>query len=640
MNCIDEAVKNHRLEKRQDDSYLFFGGWRPVKSGNQVYHAAASGRYHDLISALPGSFDSAANLYAHALPSASNYYKDIFSYYPRPAIKATPKKNTPVYVERLKPKRQQSKHGGRNGGSQGSPQIIDIQKLELKHLRDLQNILLQAKELPLTQLNLPNSGGKPYEVVELSLQHVQQNNRNTGSRNSYRYNRNRGAQGNNKGSYRRPQNISPGRSPFQFQYISLPKIKPLVPQIHPKQIAVQPLNIPSVSGIEDILSLKNIQVLEVPVPGTLPVSYSTGKGNGGSQYGKRNNAHGQQQYRISSPKTQQKFSFPSNTYYAHQAEQPRKHYPAPTPSQSSYGSQQKQPQIEAELFKLSEEEVQQLLKNLQIVKQNSQDFLKILPFAEAAHKSKGEQVQLILALPPEEQQKIVDTSAYETQNQGEDGSYGAKQQYVAVPQQVSYPSHGGSVSYNSGGYQVSNEGQAAEHNAAGYQIDEQAAGNPYEQYQSLDEKSGYSQQSYEQAAQSQYDKGEEQAYAQSGYDAPTQQQGAQTHREQYLEVMSPPSDASGYRREPVLAVEIQKGQTIEDAIKSIDRETLQRLGAHGKDGLEIEVVEVPVDEYSSESKKTETYVSSSNSTTKAQTKRTTTAIPSVKEKSTTTEKKS
>lgn len=638
--AADDAVKNHRLEKRQDDSYLFFGGWQPLKtSASDTYRASATGRYHDLISAIPGSADAVARYYTHALPSASNYYKDIYNYYPRPAIKNAPKKNTPVYMERLKPQRQQPKRGGKGSKSSGgTPQFIDIQKLELNHLRELQNVLLQAKELPLTKLNLPNLqsyGGKQYEIVEVAVQPLQQSSYNTGPRNTNRYNRNRGAQRNNKGSYRRvPQNIKPSQLPLQFQYISVPKIKTLPAQILPKQIPLTPIKIPQViPAIDDIINLKNIQVVEVPAPSAVPISISSGKISVGSQYGKRNNGYSQQQYRIPSPKSSQKVSFPANTYYSHNSEQPRQHYSAPSSSKSNYGAQQ-QAQIEAELVKLSEEDVQELLKNLQIVQQNSQDFLKIIPLAEAAHKMKSEQVQLVLTLPPGIQEQNVETSSYGSQNEGKETSYSSKEPYVAIPQDTAYPSQdSASISYNSGGYQLSTHSQGAEHSASGYQIDEQGR-SPYEQYQTLDGKAGYIRKPYEEVRST---KTRESAYDQAGYDAPAKQQGGHGHSQQYLEIMTPPADASGYKREPVLAVEIQKGQSIEDAIKAIDPETLQRLGAHGKDGLEIELVEVPVEEYA-ESKKAETYVSSTNSTTSAS--KTTTAAPAQKAKTTTTEKKS
>lgn len=535
--------------------------------------------------------------------------------------------------------RQQAKYGARGAVPNGSPQYIDIQKLDLNQIRALKDVILQAKELPLTQLNLPNKGGKQYEILEVSVQSLPQTH-STGSRNMNRYNRNRSRQRSNKGSYGRiPQNLAPASLPLQFQYVTVPKVKSLVPQILPKGISVTPVKIPHpVPTVDDILGLKNVQVVEVPVPAVPPA----GKSSRTSHYGKRNAGYGQPQYRMPTPKSQPT-SFPANTYYAHQAEQPRQHFPAPQSAKSSYSQQQQQPMIEAELVKLSEEEIQSLLKNLQVVKQNSQDFLKFLPIAESAHKSKPDQVHLILALPEGNNDQAQGYGS-RSSGRGEQGSSYGKEQYVSVPQKLSYATHSAtSISHNSGGYQIENQNQAVEHNAAGYQI-EGHSGNSYDQnsYQNTESKSSYGHNAAYQdiGLSNEYAPDGHQGYTQAGYGAPVQQQEVQDHREEYIELISPQSGENGYTREPVLAVEIHKGQSIEDAIKAIDPETLQRLGAHGKDGLEIELVEVPVDdEYSAESKKSVTYVPSSNITTKAPAKKSTTTAAS-KVKSTTTEKKS
>ncbi|XP_054708083.1 uncharacterized protein LOC129217764 [Uloborus diversus] len=659
----DENVKNHRLERRQDNSFLF-GGWRPIRPKNPYLHGSATGRYHDLLSALPDSLDTSSSYYTHALPKV--YNKDIYNYYPRPAIKPKPKKNTPIYMEVLKP--QQQKNGGR-GYANGAPQLIDIQNIDLGQIRSLQEAILKAKDqLPLSHLtNIPIEPGKQFEIIEVSLQDLQQSGHQPAVGNIGYGSRLGGGSRSNKGKggYGRvPQSFLPAQLPLQYQYVKVPKF---------------PLQVPhSIPSLEEVVGIKDIQIVEVPVPA--PLSYGSSKGKQ-SQYGKRRNRPSQLQYRVPTAKNP---SFPVSSYP--RLEQSQKYFPLPQQPKSNYVEKEQQviqPQVEAEIVKLSEHEINHLLKNLQVLDKNSHDLLKYLP-VNGGQKGNGEDLHLIVALPQTENQgsekTAYDVQAY--QSQPAKGNYGKKIQYDS--KSYATPSFA-TISQNSGGYKLGNNEQV-EHNAAGYQIEDQGRTNGHQQpsygqndygsssYGGKSQKGGYAavNQGYSQAAyeaqdehqqagygqerqQAGYGQGHQQAgygqdghqqagygqdghqqagygqdghqqagygqdgHQQAGYGQDGDQQAGygQDGQQQYIQVLTPHTGASDYRREPVLALEIKHGQSVEEAIQTLDPETLQKLGAHGKEGLEIEVVEIPLDEYSSESKKVETIVSSDNSTVTA-----------------------
>ncbi|KFM76912.1 hypothetical protein X975_08027, partial [Stegodyphus mimosarum] len=529
-------------------------------------------------------------------------------------------------MERYKPQQQPQQKQGVRINSNNLPQFIDLQKLSRNHLRGLQDVILQTKDLPLSQLNFPVQHGKPLEIIQISLQELQQNGFNHG-RQSNRYNRIRNAP-RNKVSYNRiPQNRIPSQPAVQFEYLSVPKIKSVVPKVIPKEIEVTPIKLPQpIHPIDDILGIKNIQVVEVPVPPTVTYGVSKAAENRAPYYGQRESRPVQIQYKLGGHKTQQKVRFPPQ--FSYQADQLRGPYAASQHQKSNY-IQHQQPEIEAELIKLSEEEIQNLLSKLQVIdSKDSQNLLKYFPIGDLL-KPKGEELQLIVALPQAEQGQSPGNYQYEIQKYNQQSNnYAKKGQYTAGNQQLSYPSHSStSVRHNSGGYQIEkqNSVQEVEHNAAGYQVEDESlksGGDNYEQsgFQSLGGQAGYGQQSvYQGNSYESQNKGYEVSDQQSGYsqDQDVTKNEYANHRQQeptYIQVLSPQADENGYRREPVLAVEIKHGQSIEDAIKSLDPETLQRLGSHGKEGLEIEVVEIPVDEYTSESKKVQSVVSSNNST--------------------------
>ncbi|GFS56457.1 uncharacterized protein TNIN_19151 [Trichonephila inaurata madagascariensis] len=617
----DDAIKNHRAEKRQDDSFIFFGGWRPLRPGSPSYLGAASHRYHDILSALPNSYDSAASYYTHALPS--QYHKDIYSYYPRPAIKATPKKNTPVYMERYRPQMPKQKQGPR-GVSNPAPQFIDLQNIDFSHLKDLHNVILQAKNLPLTPLNLPIESTKPVEIVQISLQSLQQGNQNYGfSSSNNGYGRPRNSQRNRKSNFRRGhQSRRPAQSPAQYQYITLPKPAPILPQVLPKEIEISPIHLPQHSvSLEEVIGVKNIQIVEVP--SVVPYEIQNGKGSSKSQYSKSSSRLVNQQYRAPSKGSPQKGSS-TLSYYTHQVEEPRKQY-ASAPVKTNHI--QHQPEIEAELVKLSEEELKHLLSNLQILDKDQHNLLKYLPLHNIQNL-KEENIQLVVSLPEGGNNHGENSPVrnYESQHSSyQNSGYETEKQHSKQPQPSAYSSkEPETYAQNTGGYSNHNyeNHQNSQSNGAGYQVEEpRSHGGHYEQnnYQSLDDQSGYDQQqdyhsNNQQEQKSSYQQTGEQ-YSKSNQESSQGSSGKYTQQQpSYIEVIAPQTDQNGYRREPVLAIEIQHGQSIEDAIKSLDPETLQKLGTHGKNGIEIEVVEVPVDDYVSESKKTETVVSARNST--------------------------
>ncbi|XP_055953592.1 uncharacterized protein LOC129989228 [Argiope bruennichi] len=620
MNCIsvalfmflwsnalsESALKNHRAEKRQDGSFLFFGGWRPLKTRNPYYQGAASTRFHDILSALPHNYDAAASYYAHALPT--QYHKDIYSYYPRPAIKSTPKKNTPVYMERLRPLKQQQKQGVR-GISHGGPQFIDFPNLDFTQLKELHQAIIHNKELPITPLNIPIESAKPLEIVQISLQSLHPGIQNYafGNNNGYGARTRSAPRGRKSGHRRIPQNHRPAvQSPVEYKYIAVPKTA----QHHPKEIEIAPIKLPQHGVSVEEVDVKNVQIIEVPQI----VSYGVqnGKSSSKSQYSGKSSTRSNQQYKSSAQSSPQKGS-PVFSYYAHQTEQPRKHYPPP---QVKSNPVQHQPQIEAELVKLSEEDLKHLLSNLQVLDKGHQDILKYVPLNNIGHL-KDENIQLVVSLP-ETGHSHGGNSNYESQGGYSNGQYESKRQYAGESQQTGYPSKesGGSYGQNSGNYQT------IEHNSVGYQVEEpRSNGIHYEQvnYQTVEQQSGYDHQQGYQNNEQQDSKGnyqeDGQQYSKSNGEDSKEQSGAYGEREpSYIQVIAPQTDENGYRREPVLAIEIQHGQTVEEAIKALDRETLAKLGTHGKNGIEIEVVEVPVDDYVSESKKTETFVSPKNTT--------------------------
>ncbi|GFS88576.1 uncharacterized protein NPIL_393431 [Nephila pilipes] len=616
----DDAIKNHRAEKRQDDSFIFFGGWRPLRPGSPSYLGAASHRYHDILSALPNSYDSAANYYTHALPS--QYHKDIYSYYPRPAIKSTPKKNTPVYMERYRPQRPKQKQGHR-GVSNPAPQFIDLQNIDFKHLKDLHEVILQAKNLPLTQLNLPVESAKPVEIVQISLQSLQQGNQNFAFGSSNGYGRPRNSQQNRKSSYRRGhQSRRPAQSPAQYQYVTLPKPAPILPQVLPKEIEIAPIHLPQHGvSLEEVIGVKNFQIVEIP--SVVPYEIQNGKGSSKSQYSKSSTRLVNQQYRAPAKGSPQKGS-PIISYYSQQAEEPRKQY-VPAPVKSNHI--QSQPEIEAELVKLSEEELKHLLSNLQVLDKNQHDVLKYLPVHNIANL-KDENIQLVVSLPESGNNHGGNSPVrnYESQQSSyQNSGYETEKQHSKQSQPIAYPSKEPEIyAQNAGGYSNENyeNHQNIQHNEAGYQVEEpRSTGGHYEQanYQNLDEQSGYDQQqdyhtNNQQVQKSSYQQTGEK-YSKSNQESSQGSSGKYGQQQpSYIEVIAPQTDEHGYRREPVLAIEIQHGQSIEEAIKSLDRETLEKLGTHGKNGIEIEVVEVPIDDYASESKKEETVVSARNST--------------------------
>ncbi|XP_015919626.1 uncharacterized protein [Parasteatoda tepidariorum] len=593
----DDALKNHRLEKRQDDSFLFFGGWRPVRSGASYYHGSPTGRYHDILSALPTSFDATSRYYSHALPST--YHKDIYSYYPRPAIKTTPKKNIPVYMERLRPQKpkQQQNYGGGGGSGGYGPQIIDLPQIDLKQIQNLHDLIQRAKDIPIPNLNIPFESGKPVELVELSVHPFSQGGQSYGGKSSQGYSRHRNSQNRGrKSNYGRiPQSRIPYQPSLHYELISLPKSSPIIPQIIPKEISVGQIA-PILPSVGDVLNLKNIQVVEVPVPSGL---YG-GKNSHSTPY--RAASLPQPVQYASSPKNVE-IGYPDLAQYAYQTEQH---------SKSSGGHKPKsvasEPVIEAELIKLSEEDLKDLLPNLHVLDKVPHDLLKYLQIGDL-DKIK-DAIQHIIA--PQEGHGQVSSSNYQSA-----GSYSQSDGYSEEDKYGGVSAHSpkGTETYKlkSGGYQISEEvGNQVEHNAAGYEIENsKSSGGYYEQsdYQNGDGRSAV----YEQ--QGGYDDNAYQ-HQSSSYQTSSQEyskDGGNQEGQKFIQVVSPP-DKNGYRREPVLAVEIQHGQTIEEAIKSLDHETLKKLGAHGKNGLEIEVVEVPVDEYAQESKKRETVVSSKNST--------------------------
>ncbi|GBN55663.1 hypothetical protein AVEN_204854-1 [Araneus ventricosus] len=614
----DSALKNHRAEKRQDGSFLFFGGWRPLKPRNAYYHGAASTRFHDILSALPHNYDAAANYYTHALPT--QYHKDIYSYYPRPAIKSTPKKNTPVYMERLRPLKQQQKQSVR-GMSHGGPQFIDLPNLDFKQLKELHEAIIHTKELPITPLNLPIESVKPLEIVQVSLQSLQPGIQNYAFGNSNGYGRTRsGPRGRKSGHRRIPQSHRPSiQSPVEYKYIAVPKPAQVVPQIHTKEIEITPIKLPQHGvSVEELVDVKNVQIIEVPQ--ILSYGGQNGKSSSKSQYSGKSSTRSNQQYKSSAQSSPQKGSAVFS-YYAHQTEQPRKHYPPP---QVKSNPAQHQPQIEAELVKLSEDDLKHLLSNLQVLDKGHQDILKYVPLNNIGH-SKDENIQLVVSLP-EGGHGQGGNSKYESQGGYSNDQYESNKQYAAEPQQSGYPSkESGGYGQNSGNYQT------IEHNSVQYQIEEpRSNGGHYEQgnYQTVEQQSGYDhQQGYQNNVQYEskgnYQEGGQQ-YSKSNGESSREQSGGYGEREpSYIQVIAPQADENGYRREPVLAIEIQHGQTIEEAIKALDRETLAKLGTHGKNGIEIEVVEVPIDDYVSESKKTETFVSPKNTTVIIRAKKTT-----------------
>ncbi|CAL1278516.1 unnamed protein product [Larinioides sclopetarius] len=651
----DSALKNHRAEKRQDGSFLFFGGWRPLKPRNAYYQGAASTRFHDILSALPHNYDAAASYYTHALPA--QYHKDIYSYYPRPAIKSTPKKNTPVYMERLRPLKQQQKQIVR-GMSHGGHQFIDLPNLDFKQLKELHEAIIHTKELPLTSLNLPIESAKPLEIVQVSLQSLQPGVQNYAFGNVNGYGRTRsGPRGRKSGHRRIPQSRRPSiQSPVEYKYIAVPKPAAIVPQILPKEIEITPIKLPQHGvSVEELVDVKNVQIIEVPQ--ILSYGGQNGKGSAKSQYSGKSSTRSNQQYKTSAQSSPQKGSAVFS-YYAHQTEQPRKHYPPP---QVKSNSAQHQAQIEAELVKLSEEDLKHLLSNLQVLDKGHQDLLKYVPLNNIGHL-KDENFQVVVSLPEgghgqgsnsnyesqggysnaqyQESNKQYESNAqyesnkqyesnpqYESNKQYESNpQYESNKQYAAEPEHSRYPSkESGGYSQNSGNY------QNIEHNSVAYQVEEpRSNGGHYEQtnYQTVEKQYGNDyQQSYQNNEQHEskgnYQEGGQQ-YSNSNSESSKEQSGGYGDREpSYIQVIAPQADENGYRREPVLAIEIQHGQTIEEAIKALDRETLAKLGTHGKNGIEIEVVEVPIDDYVSESKKTETYVSPKNTTVLIRAKKTT-----------------
>ncbi|GIY45637.1 uncharacterized protein CDAR_415201 [Caerostris darwini] len=614
----DSSLKNHRIEKRQDGSFLFFGGWRPLRPRNPFLHSAAS--THDILSALPNSYDPAASFYTHALPT--QYHKDIYSYYPRPAIKSKPKKNTPTYMERYRPQMQQQKQGPR-GISSHTPQFFDFQNIDFHQLKELHQAVIHTKGLPLSPLHLPIESVKPVEVVQISLQSLQQGGQNYGFSNGNGYGRRRPSH-NRKSGYRRPpQSRKPVQSPVQFEYVTLPKAAPIISQNHPKEIEITPIQVPQHNlPIEEVIDVKNIQIVEVP--SIAPYDIQESKGSSKSQYSKsstRSNQHYKPPAQSSPQKNSQLFS-----YYTHQTEQPRKHQ---APPQVKSNHIQIQPEIEAELVKLSDEDLKTLLSTFQGFDKNQHEVLKYLPLSNIGHV-KDDNIQLVVSLPESGHNhggKAGGGGNYESQNSKyQSGGHEHRKQ----PQAEAHSSKDtGSYEQDSGSYK--NGG----HNNGGYQIEEQRSNQAHyeqENYQNLEEQQqGYSQQEYGEqqgyhsASQRQHQSaGGEQQYSKSKQTS-KKPLGVYGEPEQpYIQVISPQTDEHGYRREPVLAIEIQHGQTIEDAIKSLDRETLQKLGTHGKNGIEIEVVEVPIDDYTLESKKTETVVSPTNSTVLIKAKKPTT----------------
>ncbi|GIX95738.1 uncharacterized protein CEXT_454991 [Caerostris extrusa] len=483
----DSSLKNHRIEKRQDGSFLFFGGWRPLRPRNPFLHGAAS--THDILSALPNSYDPAASFYTHALPT--QYHKDIYK---------------------------------------------------------LHQAVIHTKELPLSPLHLPIESVKPVEVVQISLQSLQQGGQNYGFSNGNGYGRRRPSH-NRKSGYRRPpQSRKPVQSPVQFEYVTLPKAAPIISQNHPKEIEITPIQVPQHNlPIEEVIDVKNIQIVEVP----------------------------------------------SIVPYDIQEKQPRKHQ---APPQVKSNHIQIQPEIEAELVKLSDEDLKTLLSTFQGFDKNQHEVLKYLPLSNIGHV-KDDNIQLVVSLPESGHNhggKAGGGGNYESQNSKyQSGGHEHRKQ----PQAEAYSSKDtDSYEQDSGSYK--NGG----HNNGGYQIEEQRSNQAHyeqENYQNLEEQQqGYNQQEY----------GEQQGY----HSASQRQHQSAGGEQQYSK--SKQTSKSHLEREPVLAIEIQHGQTIEDAIKSLDRETLQKLGTHGKNGIEIEVVEVPIDDYTLESKKTETVVSPTNST--------------------------
>lgn len=582
----------------------------------------------------------------------SRYQKDIYNYYPRPAIKQAPKKNTPVYMETLRPQKQQNKYNG--GGNQGSP-YLDFQGFDFSQLQNidfkyLQDLIHQAKEISLPNLNLPH-GDKPLEIVEVSLDSLRQGNQNYGSRHNSGFPRGRNIQRNNKGGYRkRPQGRAPSQSPMQYEYISFAKNNPILPQslntlipaTLPKELEITPIQLPhSIPSIDELL--KSIQVPAIPF------EVNNNKGGFNANYGKENaKFNHQQQYRTPPQKSQQS-AYAQPSFYSHKTEQPRKYH---TPTQNNANNIKFKPDIDAELIKLGEHELKHLLSNLHVLDKNPNDLLKYLPIENIGH-SKNENVQLILSLP-EAGFNEGENSPVRTYNTHKSTQhvYGNEGQFGGIipksrPHQTKEVS---SYSVNTGGYQIANHESYEQHEAAGYEAQNQAPRTNavhYEQpsYQSAEGQQGYEKQQGYRTESEQHQTGyeahqtghegpqagyeakeNEEQYAKGSPEPSGEHQGSYGQQEQsYIQVISQQTDENGYRREPVLAVEIQHGQTIEDAIKSLDPETLQKIGRHGENGIEIEVVEVPVDEYASESKKTETVVSAKNSTIEAKSNATVTA---------------
>ncbi|KAG8177913.1 hypothetical protein JTE90_020193 [Oedothorax gibbosus] len=628
-------AKNHRAEKRQDNSFLFFGGWRPVGPGYPFYNAEATNPFPSILSSLSTKNYATASNYYQAMPS--RYQKDIYNYYPRPAIKHAPKKNTPIYMETLRPQKQQQKHRG--GGNQG-PQYLDLQGFDFQQLQNidfkyLQDIIHQTKQIAFPNLNLPH-GDKNFEIVEVSLDSLRQGGQSYGGRQNNGYPKGRNAQRNNKGGFNRsPQGRAPAQSPSQYEYISFAKTNPILPQTlntilpqtFPKELEITPIQLPhSIPSIDELL--KNIQVSEIP--------YEINNNKGGFQANYGNGGltlNHQQQHRAPAQKPS---VYAQPSYYTHQTEQPKKHH---APPQQKANNIQLQPDIDAELIKLGEHELKHLLSNIQVLDKNPNDLLKYLPVGNIGH-SKNENVQLILSLPEagfnEGENSPVRT--YNTHKSTQQNTvYGNEGQFGGIvphsrPHQTK---EANSYSVNTGGYQIANHESYEQHEAAGYEAQDQAPRTNsvhYEQasYQSTGGQQGYHQQQdyhkddeghqtgYEDHQAGYEAKGEQYMGGQASPEPSDEHQGSYGQREQsYIQVISQQTDENGYRREPVLAVEIQHGQSVEDAIKSLDPETLKKIGRHGENGIEIEVVEVPVDDYASESKKTETVVSAKNSTIEA-----------------------
>lgn len=592
-------------------------------------------------------------------------------------------------METLRPQKQQQKYRGGGGSNQGA-QYVDLQSIDFQHLQNidfkyLQDLLHQAKEISLPNLNLPIGNTKNLEIVEVSLDSLRQGSQKYGGRSNNGFGGYRNAQRNNKGGYRKsPQGRAPSRSPVQYEYISFAKNNPILPQTLPKHLEITPIQLPhSVPSIDELL--KNIQVADVPAH--IPYEINNNKGGAKANTDKGGlRFNNQQQYRVPSQKSQQN-SYAQASYFAHQTEQPRKHH---APPQQKANNIQLQPDIEAELIKLSQHELKHLLSNLQVLDKSPHDLLKHLPFGNVGN-SKNENVQLILSLPEAgfNEGENSPVRSFNTHKSHHNTIYGNEGQFGGIiPQSTPYqPKEVNSYSVNTGGYQIANHENYEQHEAGGYEAQDQAPRTHsvhYEQsnYQSVEANQGYDQQKdyhqngedqqgyeqqkdyhqnveaqgygqqkeYHQNVEAQQGYGQQNDYhqnveeqqgydqqkgyqkdneePQSGYEgngneqyskaspeSTKEQQGSYGQREQsYIQVISPQTDENGYRREPVLAVEIQHGQTIEDAIKSLDPETLKKLGTHGENGIEIEVVEVPVDEYASESKKTETVVSAKNST--------------------------